>query len=186
MAFTFSDINIGTTPNDGTGDSLRVAFGKIDRNFNTISNIGNAEITCLTITSTYDSRFNHIAVETLDANTFINFSTINNTSSNINGVSNTYTFDLSGTGSGQHTAYKISPVANVTASLSSSIVSGLERKYWIKNPGPNTANIILPITGNNTNKGTNVFSISANTTATICFTTFGTTAGNVFAEIINN
>jgi hypothetical protein len=30
-------INIGATPNDGNGDPLRVAFGKINNNFSNLS-----------------------------------------------------------------------------------------------------------------------------------------------------
>lgn len=37
-AQTFTNIFIGTAPNDGTGDTLRTAFGKINTNFYTITN----------------------------------------------------------------------------------------------------------------------------------------------------
>ena len=41
MAFwqtnSVTDINIGTTPNDGTGDNIRLAFSKVDNNFSNIS-----------------------------------------------------------------------------------------------------------------------------------------------------
>ncbi len=33
-------INIGTLPNDGQGDPLRVAFGKINNNFSQLYNTG--------------------------------------------------------------------------------------------------------------------------------------------------
>ena len=31
------DINVGTTPNDGTGDNIRTAFSKVDSNFGNLS-----------------------------------------------------------------------------------------------------------------------------------------------------
>ena len=37
---TFTAINIGTSANDGTGDSLRAAFIKVNDNFSNISDIG--------------------------------------------------------------------------------------------------------------------------------------------------
>ena len=41
MAFwqttSISDINIGTSPNDGTGDNIRLSFTKVDSNFSNIS-----------------------------------------------------------------------------------------------------------------------------------------------------
>lgn len=36
----FLAINIGSSPNDGTGDALRAAFTKINNNFTNISDIG--------------------------------------------------------------------------------------------------------------------------------------------------
>ena len=39
MSFTLANIDIGVLPNDGTGDPLRVAFGKINNNFSTSANV---------------------------------------------------------------------------------------------------------------------------------------------------
>ena len=36
----FISVNVGSTPNDGTGDDLRSAFVKINQNFSNISSIG--------------------------------------------------------------------------------------------------------------------------------------------------
>lgn len=36
----FLSVNTGTVANDGTGDSLRAAFVKVNENFNNISDIG--------------------------------------------------------------------------------------------------------------------------------------------------
>ena len=36
----FLSVNVGTSPNDGTGDDLRTAFQKIDANFGWIGNTG--------------------------------------------------------------------------------------------------------------------------------------------------
>jgi hypothetical protein len=37
MAVNYEIINIGALPNDGSGDPLRVAFGKINNNFANLS-----------------------------------------------------------------------------------------------------------------------------------------------------
>ena len=37
MAVNYEIIQIGATPNDGSGDPLRVAFGKINNNFANLS-----------------------------------------------------------------------------------------------------------------------------------------------------
>jgi hypothetical protein len=37
---TFLAINIGTSPNDGTGDDLRTAFSKVNDNFQWMGNTG--------------------------------------------------------------------------------------------------------------------------------------------------
>lgn len=37
---SFLAVNVGSSPNDGTGDDLRTAFQKIDANFGWISNTG--------------------------------------------------------------------------------------------------------------------------------------------------
>ena len=44
----FANVNLGSRPDDGTGDPLRVAFGKINQNFANISanlnyTMGNAD-----------------------------------------------------------------------------------------------------------------------------------------------
>lgn len=36
----FIEVNIGTSPNDGTGDALRDAFVKVNANFSNISTVG--------------------------------------------------------------------------------------------------------------------------------------------------
>jgi hypothetical protein len=37
---TFSLVDVGTSPNDGTGDDLRTAFQKINSNFDFVSGVG--------------------------------------------------------------------------------------------------------------------------------------------------
>ena len=67
----FSNVNVGTAPNDGTGDSLRTSFTKINENFQDIlsiwPNVSQNELFA-NITSTYISTFNLVEAETLSGN----------------------------------------------------------------------------------------------------------------------
>jgi len=67
----FSNVNVGTAPNDGTGDSLRTSFTKVNENFQDIlaiwPNVSENEIFA-NITSTYISTFNLVEAETLSSN----------------------------------------------------------------------------------------------------------------------
>lgn len=67
----FSNVNVGTAPNDGTGDSLRTSFIKVNENFQDIlsiwPNVSENELFA-NITSTYVSTFNLVEAETLSAN----------------------------------------------------------------------------------------------------------------------
>lgn len=295
MTFYFANILTGAAPNDGTGDPLRTAFTKINQNFNTLTpNIGNAEIRCLSLTSTYISSFNLInsdvvyssrfgnagtiytgeslTVNTVTANTYVgaistnnavftnisvnNTATINvatittaginsvaaNTANisggningttigdtnpnsatftsvtvsslgninlntgnisgvqfivrnmlphlgeNINGNANAFSFIFNTTGSsGQYVVYNISSNTNVTSNITGTITTGIERFYMVRNQGVGSANLILPIPGGNTNKGSNVVLISGGTSAAIRFVAFGPNSQSVFAEISNN
>lgn len=68
----FSNVNVGTAPNDGTGDSLRTSFTKVNENFQDIlsiwPNVSQNEIFA-NITSTYISTFNLVEAQTLSGNT---------------------------------------------------------------------------------------------------------------------
>lgn len=81
MSFYFSNvITYPTVPlNSGEGDSLATAFQKLNQNFNTLSNIGNAEIKVVGITSSYISIFNQLEAATIRAQT------LGNTGSNFSG-----------------------------------------------------------------------------------------------------
>lgn len=84
----FSNVNVGTAPNDGTGDSLRTSFTKINENFQDIlsiwPNVSENEIFA-NITSRGISYFNLVEAETLSGNTFTSESgNINVTVSNVN------------------------------------------------------------------------------------------------------
>lgn len=81
MPFYFSNvITYPTVPlNSGEGDSLAIAFQKLNQNFNTLTNIGNAEIRVVGITSSYISSFNQIEAATIRAQT------IGNAGSNFSG-----------------------------------------------------------------------------------------------------
>jgi hypothetical protein len=84
----FSNVNVGSAPNDGTGDSLRTSFTKVNENFQDVlsiwPNISQNELTA-NITSTYISYFNLIEAETLDSNVLTSPSgNINVSSTNVN------------------------------------------------------------------------------------------------------
>lgn len=59
-------INIGTLPNDGSGDTLRTAFGKINNNFTTLYNAATLTSTTVTAAGT-----GNVVVFSTNANTFI-------------------------------------------------------------------------------------------------------------------
>lgn len=62
-------INIGTNPNDGTGDKLRVAFQKVNNNFTELyATSGNANVNLTSISSNVLPSAN--ATYNLGANTF--------------------------------------------------------------------------------------------------------------------
>ncbi|CAB4124370.1 Baseplate structural protein Gp9/Gp10 [uncultured Caudovirales phage] len=51
---TQQTINLGTTPNDGTGDKLRVALGKVNNNFTELySTVGNSTVNTRNDEATY-------------------------------------------------------------------------------------------------------------------------------------
>jgi len=84
----FSNVNVGAAPNDGTGDSLRTSFIKVNENFQDIlsiwPNISQNELAA-NITSSYISYFNLVEAATLSGNTLTSVSgNINVTSSNVN------------------------------------------------------------------------------------------------------
>jgi hypothetical protein len=69
---TFSNVNVGSAPNDGTGDPLRTSFTKINENFQYITdtiwpNVQQLELTA-NLTSDYISRFNLILAATVESN----------------------------------------------------------------------------------------------------------------------
>lgn len=95
----FSNVNVGTAPNDGTGDSLRTSFIKVNENFQDIlsiwPNVSENELFA-NITSTYVSTFNLIEAETVSANILTSdFGNIEITTSNVN-ISNG-DLDITGT-----------------------------------------------------------------------------------------
>lgn len=69
---TFSNVNVGTEPNDGTGDPLRTSFTKINENFQYVTDTiwPDIQISRLftDITSGYISAFNLITADTVQAN----------------------------------------------------------------------------------------------------------------------
>jgi len=70
---TFSNVNVGSAPNDGTGDPLRTSFIKINENFQHFTQTiwPNVQISSLyaDIVSTYISQFNLIQTQTVEAGT---------------------------------------------------------------------------------------------------------------------
>ena len=99
------NINVGTSPNDGTGSSLRDAFTIVNENFQFIEAFfPNSSVSNLVanITSTGTSVFNTANVNVLNVNTISSYSTTNIAATNITTtdltatnitVTNTGTFD---------------------------------------------------------------------------------------------
>lgn len=84
----FSNVNVGTAPNDGTGDSLRTSFTKINENFQDIlsiwPNVSEREIFA-NITSTYVSYFEQVKAQAFNGNTlYADSGNINVTATNVN------------------------------------------------------------------------------------------------------
>ena len=137
MTFYFANINTGAVPNDGTGDPLRTAFIKTNNNFDTISsNVGNAEIYCLSINSSYISTFNQIeaatllagtiTVNTVVANTYIGNISVNSSTFTDITVSNTATISKLVASGGSINGASIgdtSPNTGVFTSLTASSIS---------------------------------------------------------------
>lgn len=80
------NINVGTSPNDGTGDSLRDAFTIVNENFQLIEAFfPNSSVANLVanIESTGTSVFNIANVDVLNVNTISSYTTTNITATNI-------------------------------------------------------------------------------------------------------
>ena len=122
----FSNVNIGTAPNDGTGDSLRTSFTKVNENFQDIlsiwPNISQNELVA-NITSTYISTFNLVEAVTLSGSVLTSDSgNINVTSSNVNISSGNLTVSGTITTSGNIVSQNISGnLIGTTATLSGNI-----------------------------------------------------------------
>lgn len=70
MAFwqttSISDINVGTSPNDGTGDNIRLSFTKVDSNFSNISGfLAGTRVDFLNANISYNLLSNYITVANL-------------------------------------------------------------------------------------------------------------------------
>lgn len=180
MPFNFSNINIGASPNDGTGDPLRTAFQKTNDNFDTMSsNVANAEIYVVSITSSYESVFNLARATTLQSNNYVSIPK-NSLSSNLS-ASTTISFASDSTTNEIH-AYSVG--TNVTVSYSD-ITAGTKRTYILKNyPDSTVRQITLPNEFNN--KGSATALISANSSIMLQFIPVDTTSSNVYVNITNN
>jgi hypothetical protein len=103
---TFSNVNVGAAPNDGTGDPLRTSFTKINENFQYITDTiwPNIQVNSLStdVVSTYISQFNLIQAQTIESGiTYSNVNarlivanTTNQISSDISGAIGNVTHDL--------------------------------------------------------------------------------------------
>lgn len=230
---TFANVNVGSAPNDGTGDSLRQSFITLNNNFSYINqtiwpDISQEEITA-NITSSYISRFNLIQSVSVQSTSFGNtgagfygniFSSANGfqgpigtygansavvstltVNSNaavtgnlltsdyiVEGVTNSLDTNLtstavtlSPTSSKQWTAISLN--ANVTLSYSS-ITTGCDRVYVLRNPTLSAYFVTLP--NNFNNKNATSFLVDGGYNAILHFIPFDDTAGNVFVEITNS
>lgn len=74
--------------------------------------------------------------------------------------------------------------SNITVSYGGAIDSGVEKKYFIRNVGGSSANIILP--NSNNNKASNVILINSGAVASLTLTSLDTTSANIMAIIVND
>lgn len=74
--------------------------------------------------------------------------------------------------------------ANVTISYDSTIQSGVEKHFYIKNVSSGNVYVTLPNSSNN--KASNIFVIAANAIATVHLYAIDTTSANVIATIAND
>lgn len=182
----FSNVNVGTAPNDGTGDSLRTSFTKVNENFQDIlsiwPNVSQNEIFA-NITSTYISTFNLVEAQTLSGNTVtapsgnvvVSASNVNISGGNLI-VTGTITstanisaptivaniFGTSGTYSGTVTATTFSgnisgTTATFTGNINGSASNLISINHTVRSPSGN--NINTPING-----GSNAYEFILNTT----------------------
>lgn len=136
----FSNVNVGTAPNDGTGDSLRTSFTKVNENFQDIlsiwPNVSEREIFA-NITSTFISYFQLIEAETLSGNVLTSESgNINVTVSNVN-IS----------GGGLNVSGTITSTGTITAPTFSGNTSGTTGTYTGTVTAPTFSGNITGTTG---------------------------------------
>jgi hypothetical protein len=169
----FSNVNVGTAPNDGTGDSLRTSFIKVNGNFQDIlsiwPNVSENEIFA-NITSTGISYFNLVEAETLSGNTLSSESgNINVTVSNVNISGGN--LSVSGT---------ITSTGTITAPTFSGNISGTTGTYTGTVTAPtfsgNITGTTVTLTGN----------ITANTLIGNISGTTGIFTGNIFTNLIDS
>lgn len=201
---TFANINTGTTPNDGTGDSLRQSFRTTNNNFSILNSIvtDSGNITA-NITSTGFSSFNTANITTLNTST-IGGELTTATQANITQVGTLSNLTVSGTtelqgtfnANGPVTAYNTVTIenrftllhqllANVVEITGSHTVQDYEY-FLLANTDSNTNCIVtLPNASISTNRFLQVryfdpSGINANTTTVTVQVETG--AGNIFTS----
>ncbi len=79
---TFSNINIGTAPNDGTGTVLRTAFQYVNDNFDEVNTFMLSQVTTSYLTATLS---NYVTSTTFNSNNSITGATLSSLQTQIDG-----------------------------------------------------------------------------------------------------
>ena len=132
------NINVGTSPNDGTGSNLRAAFTTVNENFQLIEAFfPNSSVSNLTanITSTGISTFeqidaNVINVQTLgNAGTLITGNVVTAAQPNITSLGTLTGLTVSGTSTLQQTTVEDTLLANATLTAASSFIAQADVEF---------------------------------------------------------
>lgn len=189
---TFPNVNIGTAPNDGTGDPLRTSFNKINENFNYINEKiwGNLLVDPPLITAAIEnlvgeSRFNLVKAysilvvegdgtitansyygNTFTVNTFTTNTFVANTTTNLTVTSNIIAGNIrvngNLTGNGSTVISNVKHYVYSVAGSTLNTVLGPNTNITLSPISGNSAYTIISV-GNATSFVSNIFYTSANT-----------------------
>lgn len=205
---TFSNVNVGTVPNDGTGDPLRTSFIKINENFQYINQKiwPNLEIDppslSADIVSSFISDFNLITAadivvvkdpggiiaNTVSANSVTANSLIGSVTGSLNNlqVGNLIIPIAPGFG---NTLFTVSNVGNSTVFVTNIninvAVAGTTRTFIFQNNNAAAAERYLVLPSAFNNRGVSNITMASQANVMIQFTALDNTTANVYAFVAN-
>ena len=207
ISSTFSNVNVGTVPNDGTGDPLRTSFIKINENFQYINEKiwPNLEITppSLTadITSSYISDFNLITATdilvtkpgggTITANVVYPGSVVHSVAgSTTEAVDvNVYINVAPTTDNTSNLTFTVVNVGTSTTFVTNvfynAAVTGTTRTIVFQNNNASSATRYLVLPNKFNNKGVANITMASYANVMVQFIAFDDTTSNVYAFVAN-